>query len=149
MHQYNKFGLDLLKRFLSNIFSLNQIKGKEPTIADRYVTRRACVNQGNSCQCAKWYNIEIRNCTTHLVYNLTSTSGCPERYCFGEQYSGIADVIIALYTCTLCSTLNSVLFIGTMRFTTVFGVIGQHDSKHAPLSNFRRQWNMSKRKKQQ
>ncbi|XP_062613463.1 uncharacterized protein LOC134275223 [Saccostrea cucullata] len=65
------------------------LDGNEPTVDDKYVTRRACVNQGSSCQCTKSYNIEIRNCSTYLVYNLTSTSECPERYCFGALFGYI------------------------------------------------------------
>lgn len=57
--------------------------GSEPTVADKVVSRKVCVNSGNTCRCDKFYNIHIRNCSTYLVYNLTSTTSCPERYCFG------------------------------------------------------------------
>lgn len=58
-------------------------KGSEPSIPDKVVSRKACVSDGNRCACSKFYNIQIRNCSSFLVYNLTSTDTCPERYCFG------------------------------------------------------------------
>ncbi|XP_078321931.1 uromodulin-like isoform X2 [Crassostrea virginica] len=61
------------------------LNGSEPTLPEKVVSRKACVSNDNACGCIKFYNIEIRNCSTFLVYNLTSTSSCPERFCFGTD----------------------------------------------------------------
>lgn len=59
-------------------------KGPEPAISDKAVSRNACVNDGHMCSCTKFYNIQLRNCSSYIVYNLTSVQSCPERYCFGK-----------------------------------------------------------------
>lgn len=61
------------------------LSGTEPNVFDKVVSRKACVSDGNMCICSKFYNIQIRNCSSYLVYNLTSTASCPERYCFGSE----------------------------------------------------------------
>lgn len=61
------------------------LSGSEPAISDKVVSRKACVNDGNMCTCTKFYNIQLRNCSTYIVYNLTSAQTCPERYCFGTE----------------------------------------------------------------
>lgn len=66
-----------------NINSL--IAGKEPTINDKSVSMKACVTAGyqTNCSCNREIEIQVRNCSTFLVYNLTATPTCPERFCFG------------------------------------------------------------------
>ncbi|XP_061165138.1 von Willebrand factor D and EGF domain-containing protein-like [Saccostrea echinata] len=61
------------------------MNGSEPSIIEKVVTRKACVTNGNVCNCEKSYEISVRNCTNFLAYKLKSTSVCPERYCFGTQ----------------------------------------------------------------
>lgn len=61
------------------------LSGSEPAITDKVVSRKACVNDGNMCTCSRFYNIQLRNCSTYIVYNLTSVQSCPERYCFGTE----------------------------------------------------------------
>lgn len=61
------------------------IAGKEPTINDKSVSMKACVTSGYqaNCSCSREIDIQVRNCSTFLVYNLTATPTCPERFCFG------------------------------------------------------------------
>ncbi|XP_062569509.1 uncharacterized protein LOC134231560 [Saccostrea cucullata] len=63
------------------------LHGREPSIEDKVADLKACVStgKGHNCTCSKEYNIQVKNCTTYLVYNLSSTQGCPERYCFGSS----------------------------------------------------------------
>nr|XP_022297908.1 uncharacterized protein LOC111107161 [Crassostrea virginica] len=62
------------------------LNGNEPTIDDKTTNMKACVNTGitETCSCNKQIDIQIRNCSSFFVYNLTATSSCPERYCFGD-----------------------------------------------------------------
>lgn len=63
--------------------------GNAPTIDDKTTNMKACVNYGltETCSCNKQIDIQVRNCSSYLVYNLTATSSCPERYCFGKSES--------------------------------------------------------------
>ncbi|XP_011415313.3 uromodulin [Magallana gigas] len=62
------------------------LKGAEPTLADKTVDMKACVTVGKSgaCSCDMEIDIQVRNCSSYLVYNLSSTPSCPQRYCFGH-----------------------------------------------------------------
>lgn len=72
----------------SDILGINinsWITGKEPIINDKSVNMKACVTSGyqTNCSCCREIDIQVRNCSTFLVYNLTATPTCPERFCFG------------------------------------------------------------------
>ncbi|KAK3102992.1 hypothetical protein FSP39_015576, partial [Pinctada imbricata] len=58
------------------------LDGQEPSVSEGAVVRTACL-VGSSC-CDRTYNIKIKNCTSFQAYCLPSTTGCPERYCFGN-----------------------------------------------------------------
>ncbi|XP_062621128.1 uromodulin-like [Saccostrea cucullata] len=62
------------------------LNGLGPSLTDKTVDMKACVNLGktNKCSCDREIDIQVRNCSSFLVYNLTSTPNCPERYCFGN-----------------------------------------------------------------
>lgn len=49
---------------------------------------KACVNFGRTsmCSCDEEIDIQVRNCSSYLVYNLNATSKCPQRYCFGNIF---------------------------------------------------------------
>nr|XP_022298867.1 uncharacterized protein LOC111107801 isoform X1 [Crassostrea virginica] len=68
------------------------LNGLEPSLADKTVDMKACVNFGRTsmCSCDEEIDIQVRNCSSYLVYNLNATSKCPQRYCFGN--SGNCDV---------------------------------------------------------
>ena len=78
----NRFGVKLK---ISDVIS----SGNEPTIDDKTTNMKACVNSGftETCSCNKQIDIQVRNCSSYFVYNLTATSSCPERYCFGKSES--------------------------------------------------------------
>lgn len=63
------------------------LHGKEPIINDKSVNMKACVTSGyqTNCSCSREIDIQVRNCSTFLVYNLTATPTCPERFCFGNS----------------------------------------------------------------
>ncbi|VDI76668.1 Hypothetical predicted protein [Mytilus galloprovincialis] len=45
----------------------------------------ACsVGYTNDC-CLNQYDIQVKNCSHFLLYNLKSTKNCPEAYCFGSE----------------------------------------------------------------
>lgn len=72
------------------------IAGKEPTTNDKSVNMKACVTSGyqTNCSCSREIDIQVRNCSTFLVYNLTATPTCPERFCFGgTNVTKLADVL--------------------------------------------------------
>lgn len=83
LHVYKHFCMLLINTGKS-INSL--IVGAEPTINDKSVNMKACVTSGYqaNCSCSREIDIQIRNCTTFFVYNLTATPTCPERFCFGK-----------------------------------------------------------------
>lgn len=70
--------------FIYILFTTNS-SGAEPTLADKTVDMKACVTVGKSgaCSCDMEIDIQVRNCSSYLVYNLSSTPSCPQRYCFG------------------------------------------------------------------
>lgn len=62
------------------------LNGKEPTLNDKSVSMKACVTSGYqaNCSCSREIDIQVRNCSKFLVYNLTATPTCPGRFCFGN-----------------------------------------------------------------
>lgn len=68
-----------------HILILAYSSGAEPTLADKTVDMKACVTVAKSgaCSCDMEIDIQVRNCSSYLVYNLSSTPSCPQRYCFG------------------------------------------------------------------
>lgn len=70
------------------------LKGTEPTLAEKTVDMKACVTMGKSeaCSCDMEIDIQVRNCSSYLVYNLSSTPICPQRYCFGNTGQCHTDV---------------------------------------------------------
>lgn len=81
-----------IKQILIYILFTTNSSGAEPTLADKTVDMKACVTVGKSgaCSCDMEIDIQVRNCSSYLVYNLSSTPSCPQRYCFGIQISIIS-----------------------------------------------------------
>ncbi|CAG2200141.1 unnamed protein product [Mytilus edulis] len=48
------------------------------------VNATACASSYNGC-CNISYNIQVKNCSTFYIYNLTPTFGCSQAYCFGSE----------------------------------------------------------------
>lgn len=57
------------------------VKGTFPTLEDGIVNRTACVKFGNIC-CNESKTIQMKNCTTFLVYYFVPLTSCPMAYCF-------------------------------------------------------------------
>lgn len=62
------------------------MNGSYPTTSENISKRKVCVHGLDSC-CQKTYDIEVKNCTTFLVFNLTKTDSCEEGYCFDDDDS--------------------------------------------------------------
>lgn len=73
------------KKIFIHILIFANSSGAEPTLGDKTVHMKACVTVGKSgaCSCDMEIDIQVRNCSSYLVYNLSSTPSCPQRYCFG------------------------------------------------------------------
>ncbi|XP_076071801.1 uncharacterized protein LOC143043313 [Mytilus galloprovincialis] len=50
----------------------------------KIVNATACASSYNGC-CNISYNIQVKNCSTFYIYNLTPTFGCSQAYCFGSE----------------------------------------------------------------
>ncbi|XP_013401777.1 von Willebrand factor D and EGF domain-containing protein [Lingula anatina] len=60
------------------------LNDSHPDEEEGVVNRTACMKETGNC-CAKSYDIQIKNCSTFMVYRLPSVSDCPERYCIGDK----------------------------------------------------------------
>ena len=56
------------------------MNGEHPTVADGKVTRQVCFRWKSNC-CNWSTNIEVRNCGSYYIYNLSGTPSCFLRYC--------------------------------------------------------------------
>ncbi|CAG2253688.1 unnamed protein product [Mytilus edulis] len=58
--------------------------GRSPSVSDGVVNRKVCIRDTgpNDC-CNKSRQIQIKNCGSFYVYNLSYTDECNQAYCFG------------------------------------------------------------------
>ncbi|KAL3872405.1 hypothetical protein ACJMK2_040332 [Sinanodonta woodiana] len=59
------------------------INGSIPTEEEDIVQREACVRNETVC-CAERFNVFVKNCSSHIVYNLRPTQAA-QRYCTDDQ----------------------------------------------------------------
>ncbi|XP_060552302.1 uncharacterized protein LOC132713670 [Ruditapes philippinarum] len=108
------------------------VKGTFPTLEDGIVNRTACIKFGNIC-CNESKTIQMKNCTTFLVYYFVPLTSCPMAYCFESDLpceppttTPVPGVSGVSKTTTLQSTDGN-----KDRFTTTANVSG-HTGKILP-----------------
>lgn len=54
-------------------------------VAGKITNVTACASNYDGDCCSNSVNIQIKNCSNYLVYNLVAVKSCPQRYCFGTE----------------------------------------------------------------
>ena len=78
-----------------NTYATGWLNGGLPNIAEKQVTRQVCFygsrrRKNSENNCCEWaINVQVRNCGSYYVYNLTTTPGgeCNLRYCGNNDYN--------------------------------------------------------------
>ncbi|VDI64888.1 Hypothetical predicted protein [Mytilus galloprovincialis] len=60
------------------------MNGTYPDIGDVKTVQACAAHYDGDC-CKHSYDIEVKNCTDYLVYNLSPVSSCYQAYCFGSE----------------------------------------------------------------
>ena len=82
------------RKYRCNTEFTGWLNGALPNIKDEQVTRQVCFygskTRGSRNHCCEWkINVQVRNCGSYYVYNLTTTPGdkCNLRYCGNNDYN--------------------------------------------------------------
>ena len=57
--------------------------GKVPSVRDGIVAATGCINQGREC-CIAELPLQVKNCSSFVVYDLVPTPKCNMGYCAGD-----------------------------------------------------------------
>jgi len=59
------------------------LSGGHPTVAEGEVSKKVCLRKFGKC-CDYWFFIQVKNCGSYYIYNLTPQTSCPARYCSAD-----------------------------------------------------------------
>ncbi|CAC5415501.1 unnamed protein product [Mytilus coruscus] len=101
------------------------INGDIPSITDNILEQNACVPNSTNC-CGNTMPIKVKNCSDFLVYMLSPSRDCTERYCIGSGDSVACQTPDSSYS-TASTTGNAL--VSAARLPVALIQVKQNDNK--------------------